>query len=258
MTLITSHNEETSAEIVSAEKSDKAVVALFVGAMLVIVGITVFMLFQDGDVDSSPPSSVIDTIDLSVDGEAQRFFVPELDLRGYPLNHFEVEQWFLTRINYHRENYGLHPYEPYLPATVTSIEHSLDMRDNDFSANESSDGRRHQVRHDRWMGVERTRVTSTLVASRRFPEGPITQADVAAFADYLFERESRHSFIMNPIYYYLGVGFSVAADGRGRLCLTFASKPDEREAHHKRSPEEREIHRQEYLERIRAERGWIP
>jgi len=31
------------------------------------------------------------------------FYIPSLDLRGYDLNFFEVEQWFLDEINSHRD-----------------------------------------------------------------------------------------------------------------------------------------------------------
>ena len=186
----------------------------------------------------------------------REFYIPPLDLRGYELDHFEVEQWFLERINYHREAYGLHPYELYLPATITSIEHSLDMRNNEFGGIEASDGRTHQQRHDRWFGVYRTKVTSAHASNHELEPGPLTREGVNEIVDRIVVRERTRDFLMNPTYYYIGIGFSVQADGRGRLSITMASQPDERAAHRARTPEEREIHRQEYLERVREERGW--
>jgi len=186
-----------------------------------------------------------------------QFYIPPLDLRGYHLDHFEAEAWFLQRINYHRNAYGIHPYILYIPAVVTSIEHSLDMRDNDFSGNAASDGRAHQVRHHRWMGYRRTKITSTSNSTHDV-EGPLTQQKANEFIDDIFSRDNFHDFLMNPTYYYIGIGFSVQENGRGRLSITMASVSGERAAHHARTPDEREQHRLEYLERVRAERGWVP
>ena len=186
-----------------------------------------------------------------------QFYIPQLDLRGYPLNHFEFERWFLERLNFHREEYGLHPYAIYPAAAVTSIEHSLDMRNNNFSANTSSDGRTHQQRHDRWFGVGRTMVTSAHSSSHRIT-GQLTQEDVIRIVDTILARESTHSFLMNPTYYYIGIGFSIQAGGMGRLSITMATGHGERAAHHARTAAQREEHRQQYLERVRYERGWTP
>ena len=183
------------------------------------------------------------------------FYIPPLDLRGYGLDQFEMQEWFLERINYHRENYGVHPYRLYTTAVVTSIEHSLDMRDNDFSGNAASDGRTHQQRHDRWMGVLRTKVTSAHSSSHDVAEGALTRAGVHEIVDRIFTRETTHYFLMNPTYYYIGIGFSIQSNGRGRLSITMATQDGERAAHRARTPEERSIHRQETLERVRQERG---
>lgn len=187
---------------------------------------------------------------------SRQFHVPELDLRGYRLNHHETEQWFLDRINYHREAYGIHPYSLYMPATITSIEHSLDMRDNEFGSAAASDGRTHQERHDRWFGDDRTVVTSAHTSTHEV-EGRITRRKVNNMVDRIFNRERTREFLLNPTYYYIGVGFSVQPDGKGRLSITMVSLPDERAAHRSRTPEERIIHRQQYLERVRYERGWV-
>ena len=184
------------------------------------------------------------------------FYIPRLDLRGYELNHFEAVQWFLERLNYHREQYGIHPYILYAPTVVISIEHSLDMRDNNFSGNNASDGRTHQQRHDRWMGLRRTKVTSAS-SSTHTVEGPFTQQRAHEIIDTILGRERTHSFLMDPTYYYIGIGFSVQANGTGRLSITMASASGKRAAHRARTPEEREIYRQEYLERVRQERGWV-
>ena len=185
----------------------------------------------------------------------RQFHIPALDLRGLPLDHFQVEQWFLERINYHREAYGIHPYELYLPATITSIEHSLDMRDNEFGEAAASDGRTHQERHDRWMGDDRTMVTSAHTSTHEV-QGLITQESVNEIVDRIFERERSRSFLLNPTYYYIGIGFSVQTNGTGRLSITMATRAGERDAHRARTGEERVEHRENYLERVRAERGW--
>jgi len=184
------------------------------------------------------------------------FVIPPLDLRGFALDHVEAQQWFLERLNYHRENYGVHPYELYAPATITSIEHSLDMRDNNFTRNEASDGRVHQERHHRWMGYGRTRITSTAVLAHTLSPGPLTRQGANEVIDRVLSLEDYHLFLMNPTYYYIGIGFSVCEEGRGRICFTMASQEGKRAAHHARTPEEREQYRQDYLERVRQERGW--
>ena len=182
-----------------------------------------------------------------------QFYIPALDMRGYDLDHFEVQSWLLSRINYHRANYGIHGYELYIPAVVTSIEHSLDMRDNNFSRNTASDGRTHQQRHDRWMGVLRTRVTSAHSSGHDVAEGPFTMQGAYAVIDDIMLNETTFSFLMNPIYYYIGLGFSIQENGRGRLSITMASLEGERQAHRARTLAEREAYRQAYLERVRAE-----
>ncbi|MCL2446820.1 MAG: hypothetical protein FWD06_08665 [Oscillospiraceae bacterium] len=183
------------------------------------------------------------------------FVIPPLDLRGYELDYYEMEQWFLQRINYHRVNYGIHPYEIYVPARITSIEHSLDMRDNNFSGNPASDSRTHQERHHRWFGFNRTKVTSAHSSSHNV-RGPIDQNAVNVIVDRIYGRENTRNFLMNPTYYYIGIGFSIDENGRGRLSITMASQSNERAAHRARSSNAREAHRQAYLERVREERGW--
>ena len=184
------------------------------------------------------------------------FFIPPLDLRGYDMNHFDVEQWFLERINYHREAFGLHPYSLYPAAVVTSIEHSLDMRDNNMGGNAASDGRSHQERHNRWFGYTRTMVTSAHSSSHNVRSGPLTQEGVNEIVERILSNEVTHSFLMNPTYYYIGFGFSIQANGRGRLSITMATRHGERAAHRARTPAEREAHRQQYLEMVRYQRGW--
>ena len=184
------------------------------------------------------------------------FVIPPLDLRGYDLDHDAAGQWFLERLNYHRESYGIHPYELYPAAVVTSIEHSLDMRDNAFSRNAASDGRVHQERHHRWFGFNRTKVTSAHSSTHNVAPGPLTQAGAYAVIDTIVSNRNSRPFLMNPTYYYIGFGFSIDANGRGRLSITMASPEGERAAHRARSLDEREVHRQEYLERVRQERGW--
>lgn len=183
------------------------------------------------------------------------FHIPPLDLREYDFNFFEIEQWFLDKINTERELYGVHPYAIYAPATVIAIEHSLDMRNNNFGRNAASDGRTHQQRHDRWMGVSRTKVTSSH-SSSHWIEGELTPQRVHEIVDSILSNELTHYFIMNPTYYYIGIGFSIQSNGRGRLNLTMASLPNERASHRARTLEQRAEHRQSELERIRNERGW--
>ena len=226
-------------------------ISIGIAVLAIIVAISVFIAYQQ---DRQELRRLQARTGFS---ETQISLIPPLDLRGFPLDHFEVEQWFLERLNIHREAYGIHPYELNLAATLTSIEHSLDMREHSFIRNASSDGRPHQERHDKWLGVDRDVVTSTLVASHSFT-GPVTREAIHEFVDSLFEREDRRSFILNPTYYYIGVGLSVNEEGTGRVTFTFTSAPGEREAHRSRTTEEIEAHRQEYLERVRRERGWMP
>ena len=260
------NNKEEAVETVAkqntdtiAEKKQKAtkfmlaITSVLAGVLTIITVILVFHIINlqsDESRISRGDGEYAYTLEVT-----RQFNIPTLDLRGYPLDHFEVEQWFLERINYHREAYGLHPYELYLPATITSIEHTLDMRNNEFAGAAASDGRTHQERHDRWMGDDRTKVTSAH-ASTHEVDGELTQEGVNEIVDRVFERERSRDFLLNPTYYYIGIGFSVQADGTGRLSITMASLPGEREAHRARSREERIEHRQNYLERVRYERGW--
>ena len=263
----------SSTEKKSEKSSTYITIAMVLMALLLVVAVLITLQdpesnlapandYSSNDYSANDYSNVVDPdeipnyMEVLLGDELLRLDIPELDLRGYPLNHFEVERWFLARLNYHRENYGLHPYEIYHPTRVISIEHSLDMRDNSFSANESSEGIPHQDRHEVWMGADRTKITSTLAASYVVPNGPLTQEVANDIVDHFFEREDRHAFIMNPTYYFIGIGFSIEENGTSRTCLTFASPPDRRAHWHALSPEEREIYVQEYLERVRAERGW--
>lgn len=191
--------------------------------------------------------------------DPRHFAIPLLDSRGYLLDHFEVERWFLERINYHREaHYGVHPYRVYIPARITAIEHSLDMRDNEFGRNMSSDGRTHQERHDRWIGPDRTKVTSSHSSTHIVADGRLTREGVNAIVDHILLNEVTYSFLMNPTYDYIGIGFAIQQDGIGRLNITMASPPGERAAHRARTRDEIAAHRQATLERVRAERGWVP
>lgn len=187
----------------------------------------------------------------------KHFDIPPLDLRGYELEHYTMQSWFLERINYYRVEYGLHPYELYTPAVVTSIEHSIDMRDNNFSRNAASDGRTHQQRHDRWIGHLRTKVTSAHSSSHTVSDGPLTRDCANEVVDRVFGVEASRNFLLNPTYYYIGIGFSIQENGMGRLSITMASQPGERAAHRARSQEERAEHREQYLVMVRERNGWI-
>ena len=237
--------------------SKKTVMVLFcslVAAFLMVFLLVLMVMFF---ISASDDVFVLDGAQNTINLETHfRYFVPPLDLRGYDLNHFVVEQWFLERINYHRENYGIHPYELYPAAVVTSIEHSLDMRDNNIGTQASSDGRTHQERHHTWFGYDRTMVTSSHVSSHNVGDGPLTQDGVVEIVDNILQTESTFSFIMNPTYYYIGVGFSIQANGRGRLNIVMASKHGQRDAHRARTMAEREEHRLQYLEKVRRKRGW--
>jgi len=224
-----------------------AVTAIISIALTVILTPIITNIYAE--ITRIPPVTIL----AERDGYEYYFEIPQLDLRGYEIDHFQIEQWFLERINYHREEYGIHPYELYTPAVVTSIEHSLDMRDNNFGRNAASDGRTHQQRHDRWLGVDRTKVTSAH-SSTHTVEGYLTQQRVMEIVDNVINTEASRNFIMNPTYYYIGIGFSIQHDDRGRLSITMASQPDKREAHRARTPEEREEYRQAYLEMVRANR----
>ena len=233
------------------KKNKALIVAIFIVVTIIVVGF--ILLYKQENlpveqVNTGPQFIMTDTI---------LYEIPDLDLRGYPFDHSQVERWFLERVNYHRENYGLHPYVIYIPATLTSIDHSIDMRDNEFLENEASDGRTHRQRHDTWFGVERTKVTSTLVFGFTL-EGPMDEEIAAIIVDRMMENGGIHSFLLNPTYYYLGIGVSLCEDGNGYICMTMASRAGERAAHRARTAEEIEIHRQEYLERVRTERGWTP
>ena len=187
-----------------------------------------------------------------------QFHIPPLDLRGYDMDHFEVEVWFLDRINFYREIHGLHPYTIHAAAAVTSIEHSLENRDTNSSGNTAADGRTHQERHHRWFGYTRTLVTSAHTSSYTVADGPLTQEGVIEIVDRMIETERTRYFILDPSYYYIGIGFSIQENARGRLCITMASLPGQRAPHQARRAEERIVHRQEYLEIVRERQGWTP
>lgn len=108
------------------------------------------------------------------------------------------------------------------------------MRDNDFGRNAASDGRTHQQRHDRWMGVNRTRVTSSH-SSSHWVEGELAQRHVQEIIDSILANELTHYFVMNPTYYYIGIGFGIQSNGRVRLNITMVSLPNERVYHRSRT-----------------------
>jgi len=108
------------------------------------------------------------------------------------------------------------------------------MRDNDFGRNAASDGRTHQQRHDRWMGVNRTRVTSSH-SSSHWVEGELAQRHVQEIIDSILANELTHYFVMNPTYYYIGIGFGIQSNGRVRLSITMVSLPNERVYHRSRT-----------------------
>jgi len=238
---------------------------VFVAIIVAILTTAIFFAFlqnpyvennQPGDYTRPPMTSGSPGPPNSIEF-LSHFLIPnQLDMRGYELCHFEVSGWFLERINYHRENFGVHGYTFYAPALVTSIEHSLDMRDNNFTANAASDGRTHQQRHDRWFGAGRTRVTSSSVRARNV-DGPITREQVNVIVDGIATDQHAEAFLLNPTYYYIGIGFSITAAGRGMLSITMSTGEGQRTAHHARTVEQREQHRLAYLARVREQRGWV-
>ena len=237
------------------------VLALIGIAMIGVVALPTIRAMVRGDLLLYEGQNIQEVIELDVEGVPMRLEVPALDKRGYPLAQADIDQWFLERINYHRVNFGVYPFEIYLPSKAAAIEHSLEMTRYGFTDNKAADGRTHQQRHDRWYGVNRTRVTSSSVRTFRDIEGPLTREMVHGFVDRYYFGENTDpytSFIMNPYYFYIGIGFSIDEWGDGRICISWSSKPGYRAAHRARGAEEREVFRRNYLEMIREERGWEP
>ena len=237
------------------------VLALIAFAMIAVVALPTIRAMMRGDLLLYDGQNIQEVIELDVEGVPMRLEVPALDMRGYPLAQSDIDQWFLERINYHRVNFGIHPFEIYLPSKAAAIEHSLEMTRYDFTDNRALDGRTHQERHDRWYGINRTRVTSSSVRTIRNIEGQLTREMVHGFVDkyYFGENDDPYeSFIMNPYYFYIGIGFSINERGVGRLCISWSSQPGYRADHRARGAEERVVFRQNYLEKVREERGWEP
>ena len=239
-----------------------AVLAFIALAMILVIALPAIRAWVRGDLVLYEGQNAQEIIELDVEGVPMRLEVPiALDKRGYPLAQSDIDQWFLERINYHRVNFGIHPFEIYLPAKAAAIEHSLEMTRYGFTRNQAIDGRTHQERHDRWYGVNRTRVTSSSVRMLRDIEGPLTREMVHEFVDEVYfgeDDDPYESFVMNPYYFYIGIGFSIDQWGDGRLCISWASPLEYRRPHRARGAEERAIFRQDYLESVRKERGWEP
>ena len=232
-----------------------------VAAMAFVYGpdIDIFEIFaRNGEAPDNPEIPDAPEIPSNIIMVTTPFYIPPLDLRGYDMNPFDVQEWFIERINYHRALEGIHGYVFYTPAIVTSIEHSLDMRNNNFGRNAASDGRTHQERHHRWMGYARTRVTSAHSSSHWVSDGPLTRECVTEIVDRVMNVEQSRDFLLNPTYYYIGIGFSIQDNGRGRLSVTMATPEGERAAHRARSQAERAEHREAYLQMVRERMGWVP
>jgi len=244
----------------TGEVSMKKFILTSIPIVLLTAGITAVIIFFVFDLNLETLAITGDTQDTpdNIIMVTTPFYIPPLDLRGYELNHFEVQEWFLEHINYHRSAEGIHGYVFYTPAIVTSIEHSLDMRNNNFGRNVASDGRTHQERHHRWMGYARTKVTSAHSSSHTVSDGPLTRDCVAEIVNRIMNTEASRDFLLNPTYYYIGIGFSIQENARGRLSVTMATPEGERDAHRARSQAQRAEHREEYLQMVRERMGWNP
>jgi len=106
------------------------------------------------------------------------------------------------------------------------------------------------------MGYMRTVVTSAHSSSHRISDGPLTRDCANEVVDRILGVEASRDFLLNPTYYFIGIGFSIQANGMGRLSITMTSQPGERAAHRARTQAERAEHRQQYLEMVREHNGW--
>ena len=145
------------------------------------------------------------------------FDIPPLDLREFPVDHFQVEQWFLERLNYHRANAALSPFSLDAQATVASIEHSIDMRDHQFTGAYTSDGRTVEERLGIWISDEREKAS---IALGFYVHDELCQDIVSQIVDHLFFDEERSFLLLSPHFRYIGVGTSLDKDGIGSLSIT--------------------------------------
>ena len=149
-----------------------------------------------------------------------QFDIPTLDLRENPVDHFQIEQWFLEELNYHREEALLPHFILDARATVTSIEHSIDMRDSRFLGEYASDGRTQEERLEYWFADEvRPREKSSVVFGYNI-KYELEQYIVRLIVYHLFLDEEKTSLLLSPNYRYIGAATSVDEYGNGTVSIT--------------------------------------
>ena len=189
------------------------------GMIIIAIIFSVMPTVQILGVNLIPVRIPPQVIDVETEAGIVQFDIPSLDLREYSVNHFQIEQWFLERINSHRENASLPHFFLNTQATATSIEHSIDMRDHRFLEVYASDGRTEEERYRRWFGSESTREKATVILYFTL-EGEFDQHIVKLIADHLFVDGERTSTLLDPNYRYIGIGISVDKNGCGYLTIT--------------------------------------
>ena len=189
------------------------------GMIIIAVIFSVMPTVQILGVNLIPVRIPPQVIDVETEAGIVQFDIPPLDLREYSVNHFQIEQWILERLNSHRENASLPHFFLNTQATATSIEHSIDMRDHRFLEVYASDGRTEQERYSRWFGSESTREKATVILYFTL-EGEFDQHIVELITDHLFVDGERASTLLGPNYRYIGIGISVDKNGCGYLTIT--------------------------------------
>ena len=187
------------------------------GMVIIAIFFSVMPTVNILGIDLIPVRIPPQVIEVETETGIIQFDIPTLDLRQHPVNHFDVEQWFLGRLNSHRASASLPLFQLDALATVASIEHSIYMRDHPTIDAFSFDSRTESERICSWIDNDRKK--SVVVLAYTVLE-ELCFAIVEQIVDHLFVDAERASFLQNPDYHYIGIGTSIDKDGVGTLSIT--------------------------------------
>ena len=194
-----------------------------IGMLVIAIIFSVMPTVQILGVDLLPSRPVVippQVIEVETRTGVLQFDIPPLDLRENQVDHFQIEQWFLEELNYRRDNALLPHFLLDARATVTSIEHSIDMRDSRFIGVYASDGRTQEERLEYWFADEvEPREKSSVVLGYNIKDG-LDQYIVRLIVDHLFIDEENTSILLSPNYRYIGAATSVDEYGNGAVSIT--------------------------------------